>query len=30
MLNGRRYPKGAGLGVTDTADDLPSDKGFSW
>ena len=28
MPNGQRNPKGAGLGVTDTADDLISDKGF--
>jgi hypothetical protein len=28
MPNGRRNPKGAGLGVTDTADEPISDKGF--
>jgi hypothetical protein len=28
MANGWRNPRGAGLGVTDTADDLLSDKGF--
>jgi hypothetical protein len=28
MPNGWRNPKGAGFGVVDTADDLPSHKGF--